>query len=117
MNALKTTHDLDFLAAPWTHPLLPESVTDGVMAFIVGTCDEQYQLTKHGLEIVSVRNSVPGNGHLDDVFEWFEWSAKGNTQALYIRSFFNKRFKKHCIEKRGYTACGNNDVVKQWKEL
>jgi len=62
---------------------------------------------------MSVMNESSGNGHLEDVFEWFEHSCKRDKKALMILEFFNDRFKKHCIEKRGFIAIpGRNDLIK-----
>jgi hypothetical protein len=59
-------------------------------------------------------NDRPGNGHLEDMFEWFEHSCKRDNKALVIAEFFNERFKKHCIEKRGFTEIPNkkNNLIK-----
>lgn len=70
--------------------------------------------TKDGLEIISIINNEKGNGHLEDVFEWFEYAARTQKLKLWIRAFMNDRFKKHCIEKRGFKASGDEDVVKEY---
>jgi hypothetical protein len=97
-NAINTDHHLDFMAAPWDDPL----GVGGYMAFIVGTCNGLYSTNKGTLMIISVRNEEPGNGHLEDVFQWFEWSARENGVPLTIVAFMNERFYQHCIEKRGF---------------
>ena len=64
-------------------------------------------------EIISVINDKRGNGHLDDVFQWFEYAAKRDGRALKILEFFNGEFKRHCIEKRGFISIpGTDDVIK-----
>ncbi len=45
---------------------------------------------------------MPGNGHLEDVFEWFEYACIRDCKGLIIREFFNDRFYNHCIEKREF---------------
>lgn len=58
-------------------------------------------------------NKEPGNGHLTDVFEWFEYSCKQDKKILLVREFFNDEFYKHCIEKRGFVQVPNTkDLMK-----
>jgi hypothetical protein len=109
MNAIQTKHNLDFEACPW--PRDPS-----ITLFKVGTCHGQYMVNDIGLHLISVINDDPGNGHLEDVFEWFEYSAKTNKLNLFIREFFNDRFKKHCIEKRGYAELGSDNVFKSFTD-
>ncbi len=106
MNAIRTTHNLDFEARPWHRN---ERITE----FKVGTCHGQYTTIKKSLVLISIINDTPGNGHLNDVFEWFEYSARVNKMPLVITDFFNLRFKKHCIEKRGFKEVPKtNNVIK-----
>lgn len=103
---MRTTHGLEFEACPW--PRNP-----AIQLFRIGTCEGQWLSTDLAYCIMSVSNSNPGNGHLIDVFEWFESSCKRDKKALMILEFFNDRFKKHCVEKRGFTEIpGTNDVIK-----
>ena len=94
----RSKHNLQFLSRPWM---------DGKMGdyqeYKIGTCHGQW-FAKPGLcyVIVSIINEQPGNGHLEDVFEWFEASCKRDKMQLVITEFFNDRFKVHCIEKRGF---------------
>lgn len=103
---MKTSHNLPFESATW--PRNP-----AIQVFRVGTCHGQWLSTELAYCIISVINESPGNGHLEDVFEWFEQSCKRDGKALMILEFFNDRFKKHCIEKRGFTPIpGKNDAIK-----
>lgn len=106
MNQLITTHKLDFEACPW--PRNPS-----IQLFRIGTCEGQWMATENAYCIISILNSNKGNGHLDDVFEWFEHSSRRDKKALMILEFMNDRFKRHCIEKRGFTEIpGRDDVIK-----
>lgn len=107
MNAIQTKHNLDFEAREWPRD-------KRVMEFKVGTCHGQYAIVDKKLTIISIINDTPGNGHLEDVFEWFEFAAKAQGVDLMIAEFMNDRFKKHCIEKRGYRPFGNDNVIKQF---
>jgi hypothetical protein len=106
VNAIQTKHNLDFQAAEWKRD-------KRIMVFKVGTCHGQYYFSKKGIEIVSIKNDNPGNGHLDDVFEWFEYAARTQHKTLFIREFINYRFMNHCIHKRGFIRMdGTMDVYK-----
>ena len=78
----------------------------------VGTVHGQWIATETAYEILSISNNEPGNGHLDDVFEWFEYSCKRDKKDLIIREFWNNDFKEHCIKKRGFKLYGENDLIK-----
>ena len=110
-NAVVTKHKLDFEVAEWKY-------SDKISLFRVGTCHGQWfwhKMKTFGpiLCILSIINDEPGNGHLDDVFQWFEESAKRAGCYLMIMDFHNERFKQHCIEKRGFTEVpGTDHVVK-----
>src|SRR5688572_27363722 len=95
MNALKTKHNLDFLVADWPR-------NKAIKLFKVGTMEGQWFSTEDVYVILSFMNNEPGNGHLDDVFEWFEFSCKRDKKPLMILELMNDRFKKHLIEKRGF---------------
>lgn len=97
-NAIETTHKLDFLTAQNDFSLFRG---DGNL-FKVGTCRGQWGNTNDSYYILSVINEVKGNGHLDDVFEWFEYSCKRDGKNLLILECFNKRFYEHLITKRGF---------------
>lgn len=107
MNSIITTHKLDFEACPWHRD-------PRVTAWRVGTCHGQYEFVKGVLVLISIHNNEPGNGHLEDVFQWFEGTVKKHGNGvLIIAEFMNDKFKKHCIEKRGYKPVeGTNNVIK-----
>jgi len=107
-SAIKTKHKLAFYSRPWRdHPFIEE--------FKIGTCNGQWQYGITGLEIISIINNVPGNGHLEDVFQWFEYAAARDKKPLIIREFFNDRFKTHSISKRLFRPIkGTDNVVKHF---
>lgn len=101
-NELITTHELDFLNA--IHPV------HGNM-FKIGTCEGVWGSTPDCYYILFVGNKKPGNGHLTDVFEWFEFSCKRDNRNLIMLECMNKNFYMHLITKRGFqqmdAACTN----------
>lgn len=106
-NVIRTTHNLDFEACPW--PRDPS-----ITAWRVGTCNGVYQFEKGILCLISIHNDQPGNGHLEDAFQWFEDTVKNRGNGvIIIMEFMNERFKTHCIEKRGYVPIpGTNNAMK-----
>ena len=105
-NTIRTSHNLPFEACPW--PRDPS-----IQLFRIGTCEGQWISTDFTYDIISVTNRQKGNGHLEDVFQWFENSCKRDKKALRIREFFNERFRRHCIDKRGFIPIvGTNDLIK-----
>lgn len=108
MNAVITEHKLDFESADWHRD--PKA-----KRFRVGTCEGIYYVTKNSLDILAITNNSPGNGHLNDVFEWFEYSCREYKLKFRILEVWNLRFKKYLIEKRGFTPHGREHVIKEIK--
>lgn len=117
-----TTHNLDFLCAPW-NPMIPVEKLEKIIGpvvdkdkwshipwklFKIGTCEGQWRATPEAYEILSIINTDKGNGHLTDVLEWFEHSCRRDSRKLRILSFENRRFKRHLINKRGFVEEGEN---------
>lgn len=90
----KTTHDLSFETAPW--------IVSDFTRFRIGSCHGLWRSTDDSYDILAVDNESSGNGHLNDVFEWFEHSCKRDKKVLRVLECMNKRFEIHLIEKRGF---------------
>jgi hypothetical protein len=114
--AIITTHKLAFEVAPspyasmelWGKAQMTEQL------FRVGTCTGQWGSLKDSFYILSVVNSTPGNGHLQDVFEWFENSCKIYKRNLLVLEIMTPRFYEHLLGKRGFIELdeGKKNVVK-----
>lgn len=104
---MKTKHKLPFEVAPWDR-----QPNGPIQLFRVGTCDGQWMSTENAYCLISVINSKPGNGHLEDVFQWFESSCKRDGKALIVMEVMNERFKKHLLTKRGFSDMGKDNVIK-----
>ena len=107
----KTTHNLPFLSAHWNNPFNQE----GWQVFKIGTCNGQWCSTNDSYDILSVINDKPGNGHFEDVLEWFEQSCRRDRKALRILEVCNKDFAKHLVLKRGFIYQGDCDLIKRFK--
>jgi len=122
-NAVITSHKLDFYHALWEPSALTQMLLDRLpnddpypnipwAVFKVGTCHGQYRKTPEAYEILSVVNDNPGNGHLGDVFEWFEYACRRSRLPLRMLRFTNIPFMKHLIAKRGFCPIGQEDLEK-----
>jgi len=109
-DEFKSTHNLPFETAP--------HFMEGFMNYRVGTCTGIYCWNEKCYMILAVGNSKEGNGHLQDVFDWFENSCKRDKRHLMVLEVWNKRFMKHLIEKRGFIPCGDTEhVIKFLKDI
>lgn len=109
MNEIETTHCLPFEIAPWEYNIQGAPHFD---RFRVGTCTGLCGNTKDSYDILAIENSSQGNGHLQDVFEWFEHSCRRDKRKLRVLEVWNKKFKKHLLKKRGFVGCGGDNVEK-----
>jgi hypothetical protein len=107
----KSSHNLDFEVAPLGYRI----DGDEWQRFRIGTCSGLWRAFQDNYEILSISNSEKGNGHLIDVFEWFENSCKRDGYCLRVLEFFSPRFKTHLLEKRGFENCLGNNVIKKFK--
>lgn len=104
---MNTTHNLEFLAAPFEYD-------PSCIRFKVGTCHGLYSANKDSFEIIAVMNDEPGNGHLTDVLEWFEASAKRDKKALKVVELWNEGFYHHLVNKRGFKPIDPMNVIKRF---
>ena len=104
----QTTHKLDFYQKDWY-------LSPSCKAFKVGTCEGIYDIFDNTYRIIAIVNDKQGNGHFEDVLEWFENSAKRDGYKLAIVEIWNKRFKKHLIKKRGFKPFSDG-VIKDFSE-
>ena len=122
-SALDTTHHLDFLSREMPRTALDdicaELVACGLVVdddpdgppwteFVIGTCRGAWRCTDDAYEILAIINTAPGNGHFEDVLEWFEFSCRRDGKKFRFLQLENQGFKRHLIEKRGFTDCGVN---------
>ena len=104
-----TKHKLWFEISGWQWNFV---TGDNWIRFRVGTCDGLWRPTKNAYEILAIKNSSPNNGHLDDVFEWFNHSCKRDNKVLIMREVWNKNFYRHLVEKRGFKKYRKNNLIK-----
>jgi len=88
----QSTHKLDFEVSPSYLGL----------RFRVGTCNGLYKVMPNMYCIIGIYNGERNNGHLQDVFDWFENSCKRDNYNLTVVEIRNRRFHDHLVNKRGF---------------
>lgn len=100
-------HSLPFEVAPWEH-------SKEFTRFKIGTCTGIWKTENKSYSILAITNDVKGNGHFDDVLQWFENSCRRDGYSLKFLEVWNPKLKKHLIEKRGFVDIGNFNLEKQY---
>ena len=107
-KSFQSSHSLDFEVADW--------IMGPYVQFRIGTCHGLWNATANSYDILAIDNKEKGNGHLEDVFEWFENSCKRDNRDLKILEVWNQDFKQHLIEKRGFVDIGKDNLIKYIKK-
>lgn len=105
MNAITTTHKLDFFSRKWW---LDQSYVE----FKIGTCSGIYDCHDKTYRILAITNDVVNNGHFEDVLEWFEYACRRDGYNLMFQEVANNRLGRHLIDKRGFTTTDNINYIK-----
>lgn len=102
----KSTHNLDFLCAAYDNPLEAMGIKDEFtwIRFKVGTCHGLWAANDKSFLILAVENDEKGNGHFNDVLEWFEQSCKRENKTLIFVEVMNTKFKQYLMNKQGFQA-------------
>lgn len=104
----KSTNELEFLCARhWMK---------GFIAYKVGTCHGIYTSDENNFQILAVVNESPGNGHLQDVFDWFENSCIRDKKGLMFMEVWNPGLKNHLI-KRGFEETKKDYLLKTYEKI
>jgi hypothetical protein len=102
----RSTHGLDFeVGGPFRYDA---SYTH----FRIGTVTGLWKTEDKAYLILAILNHQPGNGHLVDVWDWFESSCRRDHYSLKVIEILEKRFMNHLINKRGFKELTSNSVVK-----
>ncbi len=109
-NVFKSTHNLPFEVAE-SKPIFKSF---GYKNFRVGTCEGLWGDTGDSFFILSVINSQEGNGHFQDVLEWFEYSCKNYGKNLLVIECMNEKLYERLIKNNGFKPLDKNkeNVIK-----
>ncbi len=99
----KSTHNLSFEMADWEY-------SHAYKRFRIGTCEGLWCCENGSYCILAIDNKSPGNGHFEDVLEWFINSCKRDKKTLKILEVINQKFKTHLINKRGFRDIGKDNL-------
>lgn len=94
-NAIQTKHNLDFFARPWYRD-------ENFAEFKIGTCNGLYTVDETTYSILAIENTCKGNGHFEDVIQWFEHSCRRDRKNLMFLEVWNDKFATHLSTKRGF---------------
>lgn len=113
--AFKSRHNLKFEAYKWDFGLAGSAYN-----FRIGTCGGLYSFNKTAYIIIAIENKQKGNGHFEDVLEWFYESCKRDKMDLIIAEIWNARLYRHLVIKRGFKDISlpesdGQNVVKSYK--
>lgn len=103
----QSEHNLDFEVAPW-------EICGDFQRFKIGTCTGLWCAAENSYCILAVVNESPGNGHFNDVLQWFENSCVRDGKAFVILEVWNEALKEHLITKRGFQAIEGGHVEKEF---
>ena len=112
----KSSHDLIFEVAPWV-PLVDFPAAKEFIRFRVGTCFGIWRSTEDSYDILGITNETPGNGHFEDVLEWFKRSCRRDKKHFRILEVWNKKLKRHLVSKRGFKDIGGDNVEFSFKKI
>lgn len=107
MSEIKTTHNLPFLQAGQWY------VDPQYIHFKVGTVTGLYRFAENSIDILGITNEESGNGHVRDVFEWFEFSCKHQKKPfLKVLECWNVKLREMCL-KNGFTEVKDTDNLQK----
>lgn len=106
----KTTHNLEFHVGPWRSPFN----LGGYHKFKIGTCHGACGSTDSSYDILAITNNAPGNGHFEDVLEWFENSCRLDGKAFRILEVWNPRLAWHLVRERGFECEEGDNYIKNF---
>lgn len=108
MKRFRTTHNLKISIAPQTFAGRPTGNT----LYKIGTCHGFYRSTNLSVDIIAMVNDEPGNGHFDDVLQWFTEIARLEGKLLRVVEIMNPEIATRLIQFYGFHAIDAKTVVK-----
>ena len=108
MNEFSSTHNLPFEVADW--PLSPKW-----KVFRIGTITGLWGSTDTSYDILAIDNEDKGNGHLQDVFDWFKMKCIRDKRDLRFHELLNIRFENYLL-RNGFEK-GDNCVIMSYKKM
>lgn len=87
--------------------------------FRLGTIGGTFQVWREAYSLIAVQNYKPGNGHLEDLFEMFDYLCRRDNKDLIVAAVQNERFRQHLLTKRGFVELDNKhrNVIKFYSTI
>ena len=104
----KSKNNLAFEVADWPF-------SDEYKAFRVGTCHGLWGASATTFDLLALQNDKPGNGHFDDVLEWFENSCRRDGKDLRVLELWNEQLKFHLLEQHGFEEIDKENIIKKFR--
>lgn len=105
-----STHKLDFELRPYNQQMIKNKT---YLEFRIGCIEGLYTCHNKCYEILALKSSNKGSGHMIDVLEWFEASCKRDKCSLKICEIMNKRLYEYLV-KKGFQKNGKRDLIKSF---
>lgn len=83
-----------------------------VYKFICGTVDGIFTVERDRIVMIGIGNMDPGNGHVVDVFQWFDRAAKELKKDFWVVEIINAGFHRCLVERHGFQIATNKSVYK-----
>lgn len=110
MSNYVSRNGLAFEVAPWEFGEEYQRFRIGTVTGLWGSNDQAYL-------ILALQNDNPGNGHLEDLFDWFYQSCRRDQKDLIIQEVWNAGLREHLIKKRGFKPKGKEDLIKLYRKI
>lgn len=108
---MTTTHGLSFEVADGFRVI---GLDDGYawQNFRIGTVEGLWSNKRGAYRILAIQNKDPHNGHLTDLFEWFQHSAKRDRMPFVVHEVGNPAMARILLKRGFLPVVGTKDF--QW---
>lgn len=111
MKKFQSTHKLEFETAVYKVQMDSDTTW---MLYRIGTCHGLWCAEDKTYDILAIMNNKPGNGHFNDVLEWFEQSCIRDKYDLRVLECWNTQLKIHLMTKRGFYNYHDDNLIKKF---
>lgn len=112
-SAIRTTHGLTFEVSDHFKVL---GMDDGYgwMGFRIGTCEGLWTQKVGAYRILAIQNKEPHNGHLEDVFEYFEHACRRDKMPMVVHEVNNPALARILLRRGFLPIFGTKEFKWDW---
>lgn len=103
----RSTHGLKFK----TMPHIIAGAFTGAERFEIGTVHGIWNVSTFSVDVFACINDEPGNGHMDDVFEWFFSIATERGLPVRVTNVSSEDFRQQLIDKWLFVPTKDHDTL------